>query len=82
MSLLWLLLIGLVAGWFAGRIMKGRGFGLAGNLIVGVLGSLLGGLLFEALGVPATAYGLLGALVMAVVGAMVFLFLISLLKRT
>lgn len=78
-NLLWFLLIGLIAGWLAGQIMKGRGFGLVGNLIVGVLGALLGGLLFDALGL--SAYGLPGSLVMAVVGAVVLLFLIGLLRR-
>jgi len=45
MSLLWFLLIGLAAGWLAGQIMKGGGFGLVGDLIVGVIGALLGGFL-------------------------------------
>ncbi len=79
MNLLVFLLIGVVAGWLAGRIMKGRGFGLAGDLIVGVLGALLGGFLFDALGVP--VHGWLGSAVMAVVGAMVLLFLLGLLRR-
>jgi uncharacterized membrane protein YeaQ/YmgE (transglycosylase-associated protein family) len=47
MDLLWLLLIGLVAGWLAGVVMRGRGFGILGNLAVGVLGSLVGGFLFR-----------------------------------
>jgi uncharacterized membrane protein YeaQ/YmgE (transglycosylase-associated protein family) len=43
MNLVWFLIIGLVAGWLAGSIMKGRGFGLVGNLIVGVLGAVISG---------------------------------------
>jgi uncharacterized membrane protein YeaQ/YmgE (transglycosylase-associated protein family) len=77
--LLWVVLIGILAGWLAGQITKGRGFGLLGDLIVGILGSLLGNFLFGALGI--VAYGLLGRLVMAVIGAIVLLWLIRLIKK-
>jgi uncharacterized membrane protein YeaQ/YmgE (transglycosylase-associated protein family) len=77
--LLWVVLIGILAGWLAGQITKGRGFGLLGDLIVGILGSLLGSFLFEMLGI--FAYGLLGRLVMAVIGAIVLLWLIRLIKK-
>jgi uncharacterized membrane protein YeaQ/YmgE (transglycosylase-associated protein family) len=56
MDLLWFLLIGLAAGWLAGQLTKGGGFGLVGDLIVGVIGALLGGLLFRLLQIE--AYGL------------------------
>ena len=79
MALLWFLLIGLCAGWLAGMIMKGGGYGLAGDLIIGVIGALLGGFLFAVLGIA--AYGLLGRLVMAVVGAIVLIVLLRILKR-
>jgi uncharacterized membrane protein YeaQ/YmgE (transglycosylase-associated protein family) len=79
MALLWFLLIGLCAGWLAGMIMKGGGYGLVGDLIVGVIGALLGGFLFAILGIA--AYGLLGRLVMAVVGAIVLIVLLRVLKR-
>lgn len=79
-ELLWVLLIGIVAGWLAGQIMKGRGFGLWGNLIVGVIGSLLGSFLFGLIGLA--AYGLVARLVMAVVGAVVLLYLISFVRRS
>ena len=63
--------MGILAGWLASKITKGRGFGLLGDLIVGVLGSLLGSLIF---GLPwLGAYTLLGRLVVAVVGAIVLL---------
>jgi uncharacterized membrane protein YeaQ/YmgE (transglycosylase-associated protein family) len=77
--LLWVVLIGILAGWLAGQITKGRGFGLLGDLIVGILGSLLGSFIFGLLGI--FAYGLLGRLVMAVVGAIVLLWLIRLIKK-
>lgn len=79
MSVLWFLLIGIAAGWLAGQIMKGGGFGLVGDLIVGVIGALLGGFLFGLLGL--SAYGMLGQLVTATVGAIVLLFVLRLIKR-
>ena len=73
------LLVGVAAGWLAGRVMKGGGFGLFGDMIVGVIGAFLGGWLFGLLGI--SAGGLLGLLVTAFVGAVVLLFLIRLVKR-
>jgi uncharacterized membrane protein YeaQ/YmgE (transglycosylase-associated protein family) len=78
-SLMLFLAIGLLAGWLAGAIMRGGGFGLLGDLIVGVLGAFLGGWVFTLFGV--TAYGLLGLLLTALVGALLLLFLIRLVKR-
>lgn len=80
MSLLWFIIIGAVAGWLAGQIMKGRGFGVIGNIVVGVVGALLGGWLFGVLGISAGG-GLLGSLVMALIGAIVLLFLVGLIKK-
>ena len=79
MNFVWFLIIGIVAGWLAGQIMKGGGFGLLGDLVVGVIGALLGGWLFGLLGI--SAGGLIGALITATVGAIVLLFLIRLIKR-
>jgi uncharacterized membrane protein YeaQ/YmgE (transglycosylase-associated protein family) len=79
MHIIWFLLIGLAAGWLAGQIMKGGGFGLVGDLIVGVIGALLGGFLFGLLGIHAG--GLLGNLVMATIGAIVLLWLLRFIKR-
>lgn len=79
MSFLWFLLIGLAAGFIAGQIMRGSGFGILGNLVVGVVGAMLGGLLFGLLGL--SAYGLLGQLVTATVGAVVLLWIVSLVRK-
>ena len=78
-SLITLLLVGLVAGWLSGLIMKGRGFGLAGNLIVGVIGALLGGFLFRLVGI--SAHGLLGQLIFATVGAIGFTWLLRFIRH-
>ncbi|MHB8484762.1 MAG: GlsB/YeaQ/YmgE family stress response membrane protein [Candidatus Acidiferrales bacterium] len=77
--LLWVIVIGILAGWIAGKIMRGSGFGLLGDLIVGVIGSLLGSFIFGLLGLG--AYGLIGRLVVAVIGAVILLWLIRLIKR-
>ena len=79
MDLLWFILIGIAAGWLAGQIMRGGGFGLVGDLIVGVIGALLGGFLFGLLGISAA--GLLGSLITATVGAIVLLFLLRQIRR-
>ena len=80
MDLLWFILIGLCAGWLAGQLMKGGGFGVVGDIVVGVIGALIGGYLFGALGVfPAS--GVFGSLIVATVGAMLLLFLIRLVKK-
>jgi uncharacterized membrane protein YeaQ/YmgE (transglycosylase-associated protein family) len=79
MHLLGFLIIGLIAGWLAETIMKGRGAGLFINLIVGVVGASLGGLLFGFLGL--SMHGLIGSLISATVGAVVLLFLIGLIKK-
>jgi uncharacterized membrane protein YeaQ/YmgE (transglycosylase-associated protein family) len=79
MSLIWFLLIGLIAGWLAGKIMKGGGYGLVGDLVIGVVGAIIGGHLFGMLGID--AYGLIGSLVTALVGAILLIFVIRLIKR-
>jgi uncharacterized membrane protein YeaQ/YmgE (transglycosylase-associated protein family) len=73
------LLIGAIAGWLAGKLMHGGGFGLVGNVVVGIIGAFIGGYLFDALGIAAG--GLIGAIVMATIGALVLLFIVGLLKR-
>ncbi|MGA8351482.1 MAG: GlsB/YeaQ/YmgE family stress response membrane protein [Isosphaeraceae bacterium] len=72
--LVFFLLIGLAAGWLAGQITKGRSYGLVNDLIVGVVGAFLGGILFSLLGLSAS--NLIGSLITATVGAIVFLYLL------
>lgn len=80
MSLFIYLAIGAVSGWLAGKLMRGGGFGLLGDIVIGIVGAYVGGYLFGLAGVSAGA-GLLGSIVTATVGAMVLLFLIRLVKR-
>jgi uncharacterized membrane protein YeaQ/YmgE (transglycosylase-associated protein family) len=78
-SLIWFLIIGIIAGWLAGKVMRGRGFGVVGDLIVGIIGAVIGGWVFGALGI--SAGGLIGAIITAFIGAVLLLFLIRLLRR-
>lgn len=80
MQFIWFILIGLVAGWLAGTLVKGGGFGVVGDIVVGVVGALLGGWLFSALGVSSGG-GLLGAIIVATIGAIVLIFILRLVKR-
>jgi len=79
-SLLIMLAIGAVSGWLAGIVMKGGGFGLIGDIIVGIIGAVVGGYLFGLFGIS-VGVGLIGSVVTATVGAIVLLFVIRLIKR-
>ena len=74
MEMLWFLLIGLISGWLAGVISRGGGFGLWGDLLTGVVGSFVGGFLFNFMGI--SAYGMLGSIVSSTVGAIVLLWVL------
>lgn len=80
MELLWFLLVGAAAGWIVGHLTKGKGFGLLGNVLIGVLGAVIGGWLFGLLGIR-TSGGLSGALLTAVVGALVLLWVGRMFKK-
>ncbi len=79
-SLVVLLAVGAVAGWLAGQIMKGYGFGLVGNIVVGVVGAFIAGLVLPAIGVSIGS-GILGSIIHSTIGAVILLFLIGLIKR-
>jgi uncharacterized membrane protein YeaQ/YmgE (transglycosylase-associated protein family) len=78
-ALIWFLLIGLIAGWLAGQVMRGGGYGVVGDMIVGVIGALLGGWLFGMLGI--SAGGLIGSIITAFVGAVILILLLRVIKR-
>ncbi len=79
MSWLWFILIGLVAGWLGGLIVKGTGSGFLLNIVIGIIGALLGGFLFNLFGL--TSVGLLGNLITALVGAIVLLLIVGLVRK-
>ncbi|HUL93417.1 MAG TPA: GlsB/YeaQ/YmgE family stress response membrane protein [Burkholderiales bacterium] len=80
MEFVWFILIGLVAGWLAGQLVKGGGFGVVGDIVVGVLGALLGGFLFSLAGFS-WGGGLIGAIIVATVGAVILILLLRFIKR-
>ena len=78
MGLIGAIVIGLLAGFLAGRLFRGRGFGLLGNIVIGLVGAMIGSFLFGLVGLA--AYGLIAKLVMASLGAVVLLFIASRLR--
>ena len=79
MDVIIFLVIGALAGWLAGVIMKGGGFGLIGNIAVGVVGAFLGGWLLSKLGL--SIGGDFGGFITAVIGAVILLFIVRLIKK-
>ncbi len=75
-----MILIGMIAGWLAGQFMTGKGFGIIGDIIIGVLGALIGGILFEKAGIF-DGSGLIGSLIVATTGAIVFLYGVRVFKK-
>jgi len=78
-TILIIVAIGAVAGWLAGVIMSGSGFGLLGDIVIGIIGAVIGGFLFGLLGLAAV--GLIGQIISATVGAVVLIFILRLLKK-
>jgi uncharacterized membrane protein YeaQ/YmgE (transglycosylase-associated protein family) len=74
------IVIGIVAGFLAGKIMRGKGFGILVDLIVGIVGSFIGSWVFGLLGIF-PGYGLIGMLIVGLVGALILLFIIRLIKK-
>lgn len=77
-GLLIFLVIGAVAGWLAGTLMKGGASGLLGDIILGIIGSVVGGFVFSFLGISSS--GLIGSIVTATVGAMILIFAVRKLR--
>ena len=79
-SLLIFLIIGGIAGWLASIIVRGAGFGLVGDIIVGIIGAFLAGYILPAVGLVIGG-GIVGSIINATIGAVILLFLIKLIKR-
>jgi uncharacterized membrane protein YeaQ/YmgE (transglycosylase-associated protein family) len=78
-AIVWWVIVGLIAGWAAGRIMKGGGYGPAMDILLGIVGAVVGGWLLGLLGIHAG--GLIGTILVAIVGAVFLIWLSRLLKR-
>jgi len=79
MSLIYFLIVGLVAGWLAGVIMKGSGYGVLGDIVIGIIGAMIGGHVLGWLGI--FAYGLIGRIITALIGAIILIFVVRLIKK-
>jgi uncharacterized membrane protein YeaQ/YmgE (transglycosylase-associated protein family) len=79
MNLIWWILVGLIAGWAAGKIMKGGGYGAAMDIVLGIVGAVVGGWLMGLIGIQAG--GFIGTIVVAIIGAVFLIWLSRLLKR-
>ncbi|MFO1508060.1 MAG: GlsB/YeaQ/YmgE family stress response membrane protein [Lysobacterales bacterium] len=75
------LIVGAVAGWLAGQIVKGRGFGLVGNIVVGIIGAVIAGFLLPMAGLEIGG-GMIASIINAVIGAVILLVIISFVRKT
>ena len=76
-SILVILFVGLVAGWFAGKIIRGAGFGIIGDIIIGIIGAFIGDWLLPRLSIH-LGTGIISAIINATIGALVLLFIVRL----
>jgi uncharacterized membrane protein YeaQ/YmgE (transglycosylase-associated protein family) len=79
-AILIILIIGAVAGWLAGQIVRGMGFGLIGNIVVGIVGAFIAGWLLPRIGIVIGG-GMIGSIINATIGAVVLLVVIGLIRR-
>ena len=79
-GLLWWIIVGLIAGFLAGKVMRGGGFGVLMDIVIGMVGAILGGWVFGVLGVY-PGFGLIGSILVAFVGACILLWLVRLIKK-
>lgn len=76
--MIWFLFIGIISGWLAGKISRGGGFGIWGDLITGIIGSYIGGFLFRLMGFAANST--IGAIIASTIGAILFLWIIRMFR--
>jgi uncharacterized membrane protein YeaQ/YmgE (transglycosylase-associated protein family) len=80
MNLLWFLLVGAIAGWLAGLLVKGKGFGIFGNIGVGIVGAVIGGHILGWAGIS-FGRGFWPGVVTALIGALILLFVVNLFRK-
>ena len=78
-GILWWIIVGLIAGWLAGQVMKGGGYGMLADIVLGILGGILGGWIFGKMGIGATST--IGSIIVAFIGAVILVRLTRLVKR-
>ena len=79
-GLIWWIVVGLIAGWLAGKVTKGGGFGVLMDIVIGMVGAIIGGWVFGLLGIYSNG-GLIGSVLVAFVGAVIFLWLVRIIKK-
>jgi uncharacterized membrane protein YeaQ/YmgE (transglycosylase-associated protein family) len=77
-GLIWTVIIGLIAGWLAGKVMKGRGYGVLMDIALGIVGGMIGRFVFGVLGL--SSWNLIGSIIMSFVGAVILIWLVRQLK--
>jgi len=80
MYILWWIIVGLIAGWITGKLMKGSGFGTIMDIVIGIIGAIVGGFIFRSLGFAGQG-GMIYTIFVAVIGAVILTWIIHLLKR-
>lgn len=78
-DLIWWIVVGLIAGWLAGKVMKGGGYGVVMDIILGIAGAILGGWVFGLIGIHAG--GLIGSIVVAFIGAVILVWITRMIKK-
>jgi len=78
-NLIWWAVVGLIAGWAAGRIMKGGGYGVVMDIVLGIIGAIVGGWVMSAVGVHAG--GFIGTIIVAIIGAVILIWVTRMLKK-
>ncbi len=79
-GLIWWIVVGLIAGWLAGKVTKGGGFGVLMDIVIGMIGAIIGGWVFGLLGIYSNG-GLIGSVLVAFVGAVILLWLVRIIKK-
>jgi uncharacterized membrane protein YeaQ/YmgE (transglycosylase-associated protein family) len=78
-GLIWTVVIGLIAGWLAGKVMKGRGYGVLMDIVLGIVGGVIGRSVFGMLGLE--SWNVIGAIIVSFVGALILIWLVRRLKK-
>lgn len=78
MDLLLAIVVGLISGWLAGVIMKGSGYGVVGDILLGIVGGVIGSWIFDLLDIA--VYGTIGVIIMTVIGAVVLIYIVRLVR--
>ena len=78
-GIIWWIIVGLIAGWAAGKIMKGGGYGVVADIVLGILGAILGGWVVGVLGLGGG--GMIWSILVSILGAVILIWLTRLIKR-